>query len=434
MNDRQLEAWRLLTARALGMFIPRISGPNAPEQDNQVDDLLRALNNQGPRPAGSPPYVGLFGDRPLQDLRQRAGGGVRIFLEHLDAPGLVPVDEGADKLIRTLRGFSAERPIGVYPYEGLFGFTQARVSVLQLSAWRMLAGQRLKQLLDQIPDGVPTSADAEADSLLRALSGQPPRPQGRSPYAGLLMVPRTLPFTQLRSRAADALKIFVDSINSNSLGSQDAVVDNAIRSITTRTNVSRLPARPFGRLPYEGLFSRLAEVTEGQLRLIVPSTAASQLRKFVAPINITMAEFGISTPLRQAHFLAQLAHESANFTAVEEFASGIEYEGRADLGNFFPGDGPRFKGRGLIQITGRSNYTACSAGLGLGSQLVERPTRLTEDELAARCGGWFWSANDLNSLADRDNVFEVTRRINGGFNGIDDRIEKLGNAKRAFRI
>ncbi|MGF1512442.1 MAG: glycoside hydrolase family 19 protein [Elainellaceae cyanobacterium] len=434
MDNRQLTAWRMLAARALGRFIPAIAGTAASPNDNRVDDLLRTLTNQASRPAGSSPYVGIFGDRPLSDLRQRAGGGVRLFLEHLEGDRLMPADEQADALIRALRGFPLMRPVGVYAYEGLFGYTAARVSGLQLVTWRRLAGQRLEQLVDQISDSVPTSADAEADSLLRALAGQPPRPQGRLPYEGLFVLPRRLGFPQLRARAADTLKLFVEQIDGDRLGSQDAVVDNAIRVIATRRGVVRLPARPFSRLPYEGLFPRLAEVTEAQLRRIAPNASLSRLRRFVGPLNLTMAEFGITRPLQQAHFLAQLAHESGEFRFVEELSDGTQYEGRLDLGNVVPGDGPRFKGRGLIQITGRANYTACGTGLGLGTQLVNQPTRLTEDELAARSAGWFWDSRRLNTLANADDVVAVTRVINGGVNGLADRSVKLADAKRAFGL
>lgn len=433
MDNRQLDAWRTLAARALAVFITNIPDQTPSLLDDRVDDLLRELGNQPLRPIGSPPYVGLFGDRPLPELRQRAGIGVRTFLEKLEDDQLLPVDQKADELIRALRGF-ASRPAGVYPYEGLFGYTRARVSVFQLMAWRRLAGQRLQQLVEQIPDNMETSADVQADVLLRALGRQPARPQGRLPYVGLFVLPNSLPFPELRTRAADALKVFTDHLTGDRLGSQDAVIDNAIRTITTLRGIAQLPPRPVGRLPYEGLFPRVAEVTEAQLRRIAPRAAASQLRKFVAPLNLTMAEFGINSPLRQAHFLAQLAHESGEFNFVEEIADGSQYEGRLDLGNVVQGDGPRFKGRGLIQITGRANYTACSVGLGLGNQLVERPERLTEDELAARSAGWFWGRSRLNTLADRDDVEAVTRVINGGTNGLPDRIVKLRNAKLAFRL
>ncbi|MBF2077980.1 MAG: glycoside hydrolase family 19 protein [Synechococcales cyanobacterium T60_A2020_003] len=174
------------------------------------------------------------------------------------------------------------------------------------------------------------------------------------------------------------------------------------------------------------------EITAEQLQAIAPLGSGSQIRKFVPYLNRTMAEFGINTRLRQAHFLAQLAHESGEFNYVEELASGDAYEGRSDLGNTQPGDGRRYKGRGLIQITGRANYTDVSKALGV--DVVRNPTLLSSDELAARSAGWFWQRSGLNALADRDDVVAVTRRINGGTNGLSDRIQKLAAAKRAFGI
>lgn len=433
MDNPQLDAWRILAARALAAFIPGISDSEPTPLDAQVDDLLRDLGDRPLRPIGSPSYVGLFGKLPLPELRQRAGNGVRTFLEHLEGERLKNVDHKADELIRALRGFG-NRPTGVHPYEGLFGYTTERISRVQLMAWRRLAGQQLQRLIDQIPDPTATPADAQADTLLRALAGQPPRPQDRLPYKGLFVLPNRIAFPLLRARAADAIKLYVESLTSDRLGSQDAVIDNAIRMISTLRGISQLPPRPVGRLPYEGLFPRIAGVTAAQLRRIAPNARANQLSRFVEPLNLTMAEFDIRTPLQQAHFLAQLAHESGEFNYVEEIGDGANYEGREDLGNVVPGDGPRFKGRGLIQVTGRTNYTNCSFDLGLGDELVRRPERLAEDELAARCAGWFWQRNQLNILADADDVLAVTRRINGGTNGLSDRIDKLASAKRAFGL
>ncbi len=145
-----------------------------------------------------------------------------------------------------------------------------------------------------------------------------------------------------------------------------------------------------------------------------------------------MVEFNISTPLRQAHFLAQIAHESDRFNALEEYASGEDYEGRDDLGNTQPGDGVRFKGRGLIQITGRTNYGDC--GKALGVDLINNPTKLAAPDLASRSAGWFWAINQLNGDADNDDVRTVTRVINGGYNGLDDRIMLLQAAKQVLKV
>ncbi|UIJ43805.1 glycoside hydrolase [Sphingomonas cannabina] len=135
----------------------------------------------------------------------------------------------------------------------------------------------------------------------------------------------------------------------------------------------------------------------------------------------------LDTPLRLAHFMAQLAHESGSFRYMEELASGATYEGRADLGNTQPGDGPRYKGRGPIQLTGRGNYRR--VGQKIGVDLERHP------ELAAipSIGLWvaciFWTDNGLNEPADRDDVLAVTRRINGGTNGLDSRKAVLAKMK-----
>lgn len=133
-----------------------------------------------------------------------------------------------------------------------------------------------------------------------------------------------------------------------------------------------------------------------------------------------MMEFEIDNPERQAAFLAQIAHESGSLRYVRELASGEAYEGRADLGNTEPGDGQRYRGRGLIQITGRSNYQAC--GDALGVDLVGNPELLEGPDLACRSAAWFWKAKGLNELADNGDFKLITKRINGGYNGYEDRV------------
>jgi putative chitinase len=196
--------------------------------------------------------------------------------------------------------------------------------------------------------------------------------------------------------------------------------------------LKQLPDRPPDRLPYEGLFPKAFAVTADHLRQIAPYATESQIQRFLPHLNTTMTEFSINTPLRRAHFLAQVAHESGEFNYVEEIASGAAYEGRRDLGNTQPGDGVRFKGRGLIQITGRFNYQACGAALGV--DLISNPPRLSDDDLAARSAGWFWDWQQLNPVADRDDFEGVTYIINGGYNGYNDRLTKLQAAKRTFGI
>ena len=167
-------------------------------------------------------------------------------------------------------------------------------------------------------------------------------------------------------------------------------------------------------------------MTLDQLRQIMPMARYRAL-EFLAPLNDTMAEFDISTPARQASFLSQIGHESGQLRYVKELASGNAYEGRLSLGNTQPGDGIRYKGRGLIQITGRANYTACM--LALDIDCVEHPEILETPANACRSAGWFWKSHGLNELADTGNQIAVTRRINGGTNGLDDRLALFNVAK-----
>jgi putative chitinase len=143
----------------------------------------------------------------------------------------------------------------------------------------------------------------------------------------------------------------------------------------------------------------------------------------------TLESFAIDTRLRIAHFLAQTCHESAGFRTTEEFASGAQYEGRADLGNCNPGDGPCYKGRGLLQLTGRANY--CKLGPMLGCDLERQPELAAEPVLSLRIACEFWKKNAINALCDADDIVAVTRRINGGTNGLDDRRALTAKAKIA---
>jgi len=141
-------------------------------------------------------------------------------------------------------------------------------------------------------------------------------------------------------------------------------------------------------------------------------------------IEAAMVEFEINTPARQAAFLAQIGHESGGLHWVVEIwgptIAQSHYEGRADLGNTEPGDGFKFRGRGLIQTTGRGNYQA--AGDALGVDLINQPELLAQPELAARSAAWFWQTHGLNELADDRDFLHITRTINGGTNGYENRL------------
>lgn len=176
----------------------------------------------------------------------------------------------------------------------------------------------------------------------------------------------------------------------------------------------------------------MADLTADQLQRIMVHAMAANVALFVQPLNDTFAEFDIGTPLRQACFLGQIGHESGYLRYVKELASGQAYDGRADLGNTQPGDGVRFKGRGLVQITGRGNYQACGQALGL--DLISQPELLEQPENAARSAGWFWGEKNLNALADAGNYKLITRRINGGTNGFDDRVAIYVAARRELGL
>ncbi len=164
-------------------------------------------------------------------------------------------------------------------------------------------------------------------------------------------------------------------------------------------------------------------VNAQQLKSIVPSLSDARAQQLVPHLNNAMAEAGIDTKNEQAAFIAQLAHESAGFKYWEEIASGSAYEGRRDLGNTQPGDGVRFKGRGPIQLTGRANYEA--AGKALGLDLVGNPEQVENPDVGFRVAAWYWNSRNLNQYAGTgtlDDFNKVTYRINGGYNGKQDRI------------
>jgi len=143
----------------------------------------------------------------------------------------------------------------------------------------------------------------------------------------------------------------------------------------------------------------------------------------LAQIPETAKRYNITTILRLAHFLAQCAHESGNFKWVVEFASGKAYEGRKDLGNTEPGDGVKFKGRGYIQLTGRANYTKFSAFCG--EDCVTNPD-LVATKYPMMSAAYFFNNVKLWPICDKGSdvatITAVTRKVNGGTNGLDDRI------------
>ncbi len=173
-------------------------------------------------------------------------------------------------------------------------------------------------------------------------------------------------------------------------------------------------------------------ITKEQLAYIMRGAKSADIDLFVDPINMIMEKYEINTPLRKMHFLAQFGHESGSLKYKEEIASGAAYEGRADLGNTQPGDGRKFKGHGLIQLTGRHNHTQYANYVG-EPDLIKNPQRIALEPLhSAGAAGWYWMTRKINPLADQDNIVAITKMINGGLNGLEDRRGYLARAKKVI--
>jgi putative chitinase len=162
--------------------------------------------------------------------------------------------------------------------------------------------------------------------------------------------------------------------------------------------------------------------------------------KWSGPLGAACTEWEINTANRLAAFIAQCAHESLRFTCTHELDSGAAYDtGRLAkrLGNTLQrdGDGQRYKGRGPIQITGHDNVLACSQALFHDDRLLQFPELLEDPAIGARSAGWFWKTNGLNELADfpsQTNFERITKRINGGYNGMSNRLQLWASCKKVF--
>ena len=163
-------------------------------------------------------------------------------------------------------------------------------------------------------------------------------------------------------------------------------------------------------------------ITPQQLLQILPN-AGPVAGVFVPVLNAAMVHYQIVGTKRVAAFIAQIGHESGQLKYVKEIwgptAAQAKYEGRKDLGNTVSGDGSKYRGRGLIQITGRANYMACGEGLGL--DLIKQPELLEKPQHACMSAAWFWATKGLSTLADAGQFDKITQRINGGQNGAADR-------------
>lgn len=201
-------------------------------------------------------------------------------------------------------------------------------------------------------------------------------------------------------------------------------------------------------------------ITIEQLYLINKNLQKDKCDLYIEALNKVLKETDISSPLRICHFLAQVIHESGNFKynienlnysaaglkssfkryfPTDELASTYArkpekianrvYANRMGNGNEASGDGWKYRGRGLIQITGKNNYSQCAKDLNL--DLIHNPDLIILDpEINVRVACWFWNKNNLNQLADKDDITSITKKINGGTNGLDDRMNNLAVCKR----
>lgn len=183
--------------------------------------------------------------------------------------------------------------------------------------------------------------------------------------------------------------------------------------------------------------SRSPQLTAGLLAQAVGCTV-QVAEKWLLPLQYALMYAELNTKDRFASFLAQIGHESGSFKWTTELwgptKQQLAYEGRLDLGNTMKGDGYRYRGRGLIQTTGRANYVRVARDLRPFEcpDFEANPDALCEPKWAALSAASFWKCNGLNALADKGDVLAITRRVNGGTNGLDDRIARFMRAKEAL--
>lgn len=171
-------------------------------------------------------------------------------------------------------------------------------------------------------------------------------------------------------------------------------------------------------------------ITKVMIKKIAPNSKEEIIGPLVEYLNKYLPKYEVTTYLRVCHFLAQAAHEAASFRTLREYASGSAYEGRKDLGNIKAGDGVRYKGRGIFQLTGRANYR--TIGQKIGMDLENNPELAESPEVSVLTALEYWKSRSLNILADRDDVEGITRKINGGLNGFEDRKKYLSRCKQTI--
>lgn len=232
--------------------------------------------------------------------------------------------------------------------------------------------------------------DNQLEALLRTLKGMPPKQIRSEPFIGLYG-------SELNARAAQLTAV------------QEAIsllqyVYDSQQALLTRAQLVKLGVKP------------------------------TDSDKYLEPLNKYMRMHDITTPIRIAHFMAQILHESGYFKWTTELwgptPQQTAYEGREDLGNTEPGDGYKYRGRGLIQLTGRANYANFAKFAGV--DVLNEPKLVGKPDLAVLSSCWFWHRKSLNQFADNDDLITITRRINGGTNGLALRRKILEDVKLLF--
>jgi putative chitinase len=245
---------------------------------------------------------------------------------------------------------------------------------------------------------------------------------GKKHYQKVTLIKRELELDEDERQNLGGRKSFTNEYNNNPL-SPDDYLNNPVNNNlpTTNSDSDNDPLIP----DKNGYYITLDQLSK------ISGIKKSKLSPFIDVLNDTLKKYQINTKLRVINFISQVLHESGGLQYFTEFAPGSAYEGRKDLGNTNPGDGVKFKGRGAIQVTGRYNYIKLSKDLGY--DFVNDPKKLAELPWAILSAGWFWDLKKLNKYADKDDLNTITKRINGGTRGIDERRKYQLMAKAEFR-
>ena len=231
----------------------------------------------------------------------------------------------------------------------------------------------------------------------------------------------------------------------------------------TSTAIQKIPATPIS-IRYHHLNLKLKYMlSTEQMKTVLPMMNWEKAQMYIPYITTILPKFNLDTPLRKAHFLAQVAHESgglkyaaenlnysaqglrsvfgkyfktidiaASYARKPEKIANRVYADRMGNGNEASGDGWKFRGRGLIQLTGKDNYQQFAKDYGI--DCVKNPDLLLDPQFALASACWFWQKRNLNAFADKDDILMVTKKINGGINGLNDRQQYLDSFKRIYQI